>query len=87
MEQIISTFNRSELKFIIHEALEEREKKNQARDVKFYSIHKCARLMKRSDRTIKKLIRSGIIKTTLDNRISSLEIDKLLNPQPYEDNK
>jgi hypothetical protein len=74
---------RKEFKTLIHEVLDEREKSLPPKPVDYFTIHATAKLLGRSDRKIKQLVNTGVIRVTPDNRISSLEIDKLLNPAPH----
>ena len=76
----IAIINPSDMKDIIKEALREHDQENKKKDeILFYSAHRAAKILKRSDRTILRLIRDGIIKATQDNRISNVELEKYIN--------
>ncbi len=78
----LAIINPSELKEIVKDALKEHDvEKRKEIAIEYYSIHRTGKIIGRSDRTVRRLIKDGIIKATKDNRISSLEIENYLGAE------
>jgi IS30 family transposase len=77
----IAILKKEELKSIIKECLSEHEAEaaDKASEIKSYSINQTAKQLGRHFSTIKKLIKTGQLKSTSDNRITLAEINKYLS--------
>ncbi len=82
MEQLLfTTFTKDDFKQMIKECILEvkKELKQQVDENTTYSINKVAKELHRSHTTIKKLVMSGQIKTTIDGRrITAAELNRYL---------
>lgn len=78
--EIAMIYQKDELKAIIKECLSEHEAEtaDKVSEIKSYSINQVAKKLGRHYSTIKKLIKTGQLKTTSDKRITLAELNKYL---------
>ena len=79
METGILITDKQSIKEIVKEAIREMDIEKKTDEIILFSVHKVAKMLQRSDRTVKNLIKTGTIQSTPDGKITQTALNEYLS--------